>query len=214
MPRYKRLLICFVLLALAGWLECALLTLPAPALAVSAPIVEPGPSAQPPALPNTLRFYTTTISIPTYPYRTYLTEVFTPQYNMTYTVLNWNAYLGSNPAPTPQDYTLLVLENDYLTVTIMPELGGRVYQLFDKATGANHLYQNPVIKPTQWGPPEQGWWLAAGGVEWCLPVEEHGYEWGIPWSWDAVTSSAGITVTLRDSQSNDRLRAVITLFLP
>ncbi len=214
MRQYKRLLLCFVFLALAGGLGHSLLNPPAFVAAAPAPVVDSDPSWLPLAAPGALRFYTTTISIPTYPYRHYLTEVFTPQYNMSYTVLNWSAYLGSNPVPTPQDYTLLVLENAYLTVTIMPELGGRVYQLFDKATGANHLYQNPVIKPTQWGPPEQGWWLAAGGIEWCLPVEEHGYEWGIPWAWDAVTSSAGITVTLRDSPAADRLRAIITLFLP
>ncbi len=219
MQRYKRLLICFALLALAGWVGYAGLNPPAsaaaaPALAMEAPGVAQSHPALPSVLSDTLRFYTTTISIPTYPYHDYLTEVFTPLYNMTYTVLNWVAYLGSNPAPTPQDYTLLVMENAYLTVTVMPELGGRVYQLFDKATGANHLYQNPVIKPTHWGPPEQGWWLAAGGIEWCLPVEEHGYEWGIPWSWDVITSGAGITVTLWDSPADDRLRTLITLFLP
>jgi hypothetical protein len=65
-----------------------------------------------------------------------------------------------------QTYTLLVLSNDYLTVTLLPELGGRVYELIFKPTGHNELYRNPVLKPTRWGPPEQGWWLAAGGLEW------------------------------------------------
>ncbi len=159
-------------------------------------------------------FYTTTISIPTYPYHEHLTEVYDAGYNMTYPVLDWDAYEASDPRPSPQEYELLVLENRYLTVTLLPELGGRVYQLIDKATMHNHLYQNPVIKPTRWGPPEQGWWLAAGGIEWCLPVDEHGYVSGVPWSWSVITATDGMTVTVYDTQADDRLRAAIDLSLP
>ncbi len=160
------------------------------------------------------RFYTTTVIIPTYPYTEYLEMALNPTYNITYPVLDWASYESSAPTPVSVTYELLVMENDYLTVTLLPELGGRVYQIIDKATGENHLYQNPVIKPTRWGPPEQGWWLAVGGIEWCLPVEEHGYEWGVPWAWQALTSTRGVTVTVRDSNAPDRLRAEISLFLP
>lgn len=164
--------------------------------------------------PGSASVQTATISIPTYPYADHLTSAYNSTYNMSYNVLNWSAYDGSSPAPVNQDYELLVLENDHLRVTLLPELGGRVYQMIFKPSGHNELYQNPVIKPTHWGPPEQGWWLAAGGVEWCLPVEEHGYEWGEPWSYEVVTSTAGVTVTLRDTSASDRLRAAITLHLP
>ncbi len=163
---------------------------------------------------NTTIFYTTTVIIPTYPYADYLSTAYNPTYNMTYPKLDWVAYNAANPTPVPQDYELLVMENDYLIVTVLPELGGRVYQLIDKVTGQNHLYQNPVIKPTDWGPLEQGWWLAAGGIEWCLPVDEHGYESALPWDWTAITSSAGVTITVSDTAATDRLRARIDLFLP
>ena len=99
-------------------------------------------------------------------------------------------------------------------MSLLPELGGRVYEMIFKPTGNNELYRNPVIKPTHWGPSEQGWWLAAGGLEWGLPVEEHGYESAIPWLYDVITGTAGITVTLRDSLQPDRLRAAISVFLP
>jgi len=164
--------------------------------------------------PGSASFLTATLTIPTYPYTAYLTSAYTPTYNITYTVLNWNAYNGSHPAPTPHDYELLVLENDYLRVTLLPELGGRIYQVIFKPTGHNELYQNPVVKPTHWGPPEQGWWLAVGGIEWCLPVEEHGYEWGEPWDYQVVTSTAGVTVTLQDTTATDRIRASVTVHLP
>jgi uncharacterized repeat protein (TIGR01451 family) len=159
-------------------------------------------------------FHVATVSIPTYPYAEHLASAYTSAYNMTYDKLDWDTYDQSNPTPAPRGYELLVLENDYLRVTLLPELGGRIYQMIFKPTGHNELYQNPVIKPTHWGPSEQGWWLAAGGIEWCLPVDEHGYEWGEPWSYEAVTSTAGVTVTLRDTTAADRIRAVLTVHLP
>lgn len=160
--------------------------------------------------PGTTSLQTATLTIPTYPYANCLQSRSNGPY--IYPWLDWNCY-GNPSAPTPRTYTLLVLENDYLRITLLPELGGRVYQMIFKPTGHNELYQNPVLKPTRWGPPEQGWWLAVGGIEWGLPVEEHGYEWGIPWAWSAVTSTHGVTVTVRDTD-NHRLRAQIDLFLP
>ncbi len=160
------------------------------------------------------RFYTENIAIPTYPYAEHLYEAFNPTFNMTYTVLDWETYKAADPTPQLETYLLLVMENEYLKVTVLPELGGRIYQIIDQATGENHVYQNPVIKPTGWGPPEQGWWLAAGGIEWGLPVEEHGYESGVPWFWDVLTSTQGVTVTVWDTQATDRIRASVDLFLP
>ncbi|MEJ5310672.1 MAG: DUF5107 domain-containing protein [Anaerolineae bacterium] len=188
--------------------------LPVQALSGQLPLQSAAPLPPASAPLNATIFYTTTITIPTYPYAAYLYDAYNPTYNMTYPKLDWTAYNAANPTPMPQEYELLVMENDYLIVTVLPELGGRVYQLIDKATGQNHLYQNPVIKPTHWGPPEQGWWLAAGGIEWCLPVDEHGYESGIPWAWTAIVAGDGVTITVSDTAATNRLRARIALFLP
>ena len=174
-------------------------------------------SAPASALPNpagTVISYTTTIAINTYPHAGFLSNRHNDTYNVDYPWLNWGAYSASQPSPSPQSYELLVVENDYLKLTFLPELGGRLYQVIFKPTGHNELYQNSVIKPNHWGPPEQGWWLAAGGIEWGLPVEEHGYQWGVPWSYETVGAADGITVTLRDSAAPDRLRAVVTVYLP
>lgn len=157
---------------------------------------------------------TDTIVIPTYPYAAHLYTATNATYNIPYRWLHWAEYGGSNPQPIDQTYTRLTVENAWLRVSVLPELGGRIYELIDKTTGNNELYRNPVIKPTNWGPPEQGWWLAAGGIEWGLPVEEHGYESAIPWQYDVLSSTAGITITLRDSLQPDRLRAAISIFLP
>jgi len=166
--------------------------------------------------PGAASFQTATLTIPTYPYSGFLHSRLDAQYNITYRYLDRAAYNASHPTPSPEDYTLLVLENDYLRVTLMPKLGGRIYQMIFKPTGHDEFYQNPVIKPTHWGPlsEEENWWLAVGGIEWCLPVEEHGYEWGEPWAYQVLTSTAGVTVTLQDTTANDRIRAAIMLHLP
>ncbi|HEY4722786.1 MAG TPA: DUF5107 domain-containing protein, partial [Anaerolineae bacterium] len=157
---------------------------------------------------------TDTVTIPTYPYASFLITATNTTYNIPYQWLHWANYLGSHPQPADKSYTRLTLENDWLQVSVLPELGGRVYEFIDKPTGNNELYRNPVIKPTNWGPQEQGWWLAAGGIEWGLPVEEHGYETAIAWSYEIITGTDGITITVRDSTAPDRLRAAISIFLP
>lgn len=161
---------------------------------------------------GTASFYVTTISIPTYPYAPCLEPASSGPYS--YHRLNWTCYESSQPVAVPRDYALLVMENEYLRVTVLPELGGRIFQLISRTTGSNQLYQNPVIMPTHYGPVEQGWWLAAGGIEWGLPVEEHGYEWGEPWSWSVATTTAGVTVTVQDTLDPNLLRATVDLFLP
>ena len=89
--------------------------------------------------------------------------------------------------PRPRTYRALRLRNAYLELTFLPELGGRLYQARYLPTGQDLLYNNRTIKPTHWGPEDQGWWLAVGGSEFCLPVNEHGY----------VTRSRGIRWCIR-----------------
>ncbi len=154
---------------------------------------------------------TTTLTIPVHVFEPALVQEFNSTYNMPYYRLQRDLY---DPGRIEnRTFTLVVLENDYLKLTILPELGGRIYQAFFKATGNDMFYQNPVLKPSPWGPPEMGWWLAAGGMEWGLPVEEHGYEWGIPWQYDVSDGADGVTVTVRDTDATDRLRTSVAITL-
>ncbi|HID62419.1 MAG TPA: DUF5107 domain-containing protein, partial [Anaerolineae bacterium] len=170
------------------------------------------PTPTPTTNPATLTV--SSITIPSYPYEDYLQDEYNSTYNMTFKRLDWGAYDGAPKTVTERTFTALVMENEYLRLTVLPELGGRIYQCIFKPTGHNQFYQNPVLKPTRWGPPEQGWWLAAGGMEWGLPVEEHGYETAMPWTYTTVTASDGVTVTVRDSTASDRLRASVDIHLP
>jgi len=171
-----------------------------------------GLTPTPTPLPATLTV--SSLTIPSYPYEDYLQDEYNSTYNVTFKRLDWGAYAGAPKTLTERTFTALVMENEYLRLTVLPELGGRIYQCVFKPTGHNQFYQNPVLKPTRWGPPEQGWWLAAGGMEWGLPVEEHGYETAMPWTYTTVTASDGVTVTVQDSTADDRLRASVDVYLP
>jgi hypothetical protein len=154
----------------------------------------------------------TSVIIPTHSVDNALVYQLNPTYNIYYAYLDrmrYNPYRLEN-----RTYNLITLENRYLKLTVMPELGGRIYQAIFKPTGNNMFYQNPVIKPTRWGPPEMGWWLAAGGMEWGLPVEEHGYEWGKPWSYEITDLPDGVMVKVWDTTAANRVRAKVAITLP
>ncbi|MBN1994728.1 MAG: DUF5107 domain-containing protein [Anaerolineae bacterium] len=167
-------------------------------------------SSTPPASRTTVSI--TTITIPTHAVDNALTYRFNAAYNMYYAQLDRGRYDAGRIEN--RTYNLIILENDYLKLSFLPELGGRIYQAIFKPTGNNIFYQNPVLKPSPWGPPEMGWWLAVGGMEWGLPVEEHGYEWGIPWHYQVSDLADGAQVMLWDSSANNRLRAKIVVTLP
>ncbi len=58
------------------------------------------------------------------------------------------------------------LENEYLKVTVLPELGGHVYAIFDKTLNRDILYSNPVMKYAMVA--LRGAWVS-GGIEWNFP---------------------------------------------
>ena len=65
-----------------------------------------------------------------------------------------------------KEYIAVHLENKYVHVVILPELGGRVYSATDKSTGYDFFYKQHVIKPALIG--VLGSWIS-GGVEFNWP---------------------------------------------
>ena len=65
-----------------------------------------------------------------------------------------------------QDYNAVFLENDYIKVMILPELGGRIQRAYDKTNGYDFVYYNEVIKPALVG--LTGPWIS-GGIEFNWP---------------------------------------------
>jgi hypothetical protein len=158
----------------------------------------------------------TTVTLPTYPIWDFLTEQIDPVYNIPALYFNRSAYEAAAPSPTPKDYSAVMLENDYLRLTFLPQLGGRLYSAVVKATGQEIFYHNPVVKPSRYGglsPAEANWWLATGGMEWAYPTQEHGYRFGVPWSYTVSESAEGATITLSDV-AEGRVGAEVSITLP
>ena len=44
-------------------------------------------------------------------------------------------------------FRIITLENEYLKIELMPELGGRIYAAMDKRTGYDFFYRQHVVKP-------------------------------------------------------------------
>ena len=102
-----------------------------------------------------------------------------------------------------------------MRLTILPELGGRIWQVIHKPSGNAMFYQNSVVKPSPWGPPQQLGWLGLGGLEWNVPVIEHGYDWGTPWDVRASVTEDGAAVATIATPDDGRLLAmVITVTVP
>ncbi len=157
----------------------------------------------------------TTLTLPTYPIWDFLTEQVDPVYNLPTFYFNRAAFEAANPAPTPKDYTGVVLENPYLRLTFLPELGGRLYSAVIKATGQEIFYHNPVVKASRYGvlqPYEANWWLATGGMEWAYPTQEHGYRFGVPWLYNTTVSSESASITLSDTAAG-RVGVEVTVTL-
>ena len=67
---------------------------------------------------------------------------------------------------TDKAYKAVWLENEYLKVMVLPELGGRIQRAYDKTNGYDFVYYNHVIKPALVG--LAGPWIS-GGIEFNWP---------------------------------------------
>ncbi len=63
-------------------------------------------------------------------------------------------------------YRAVYLENRYVRLCVLPELGGRIFSARDKTNGYDFFYRQSVIKPALIG--MLGAWIS-GGVEWNVP---------------------------------------------
>lgn len=63
-------------------------------------------------------------------------------------------------------YKIVWLENDYVRIGILPQIGGRIFEGVDKSNGYHFFYRQHVIKPALIG--LIGAWIS-GGVEWNIP---------------------------------------------
>ncbi len=68
--------------------------------------------------------------------------------------------------PVKREWQALWIENEFLRVLVLPEIGGRIHAILDKTNGYDLIYNQPVIKPALVG--LAGPW-ASGGIEFNWP---------------------------------------------
>ncbi|MFB0566046.1 MAG: DUF5107 domain-containing protein [Candidatus Aminicenantaceae bacterium] len=65
-----------------------------------------------------------------------------------------------------KEYRAVYLENEYVKLCVLPEIGGRIFYALDKTNNYYFFYRQHVIKPALIG--MLGAWIS-GGVEWNFP---------------------------------------------
>lgn len=119
---------------------------------------------------NNVKLWEEKVMIPTY-------EIGEAEKNPIF--LDKRVYQGSSgkvyPYPTiekisdekkDKEYKAIFLENQYIKVMILPELGGRIQRAYDKTNNYDFVYYNKVIKPALVG--LTGPWIS-GGIEFNWP---------------------------------------------
>lgn len=69
-----------------------------------------------------------------------------------------------------REYKAAILENEYLKAVFLPELGGRLWSLYNKKQGIDLVYENDALKFGNLAL-RNAWF--AGGVEWNIGIKGH-----------------------------------------
>jgi tetratricopeptide (TPR) repeat protein len=67
---------------------------------------------------------------------------------------------------TDKHYKMVYLENEFVRIGVLPEIGGRLFEGVDKTNNYDFIYRQHVIKPALIG--LIGAWIS-GGIEWNIP---------------------------------------------
>ena len=109
------------------------------------------------------------------------------------------------------EYGAVILENDYLYVMVLPELGGRIQRALDKTNNYDFVYYNRVIKPALVG--LAGPWIS-GGIEFNWP-QHHRPTTFMPVDHmirENTDGSASVILGETDRINGTRAETVITLY--
>ena len=100
----------------------------------------------------------------------------------------------------------ITVENDYLRITVLPQLGGRLATVFDKAAGQDLFLKRPIEWPktryTAYG-------SQLGGLEVNFPCFHHGNNFMDQWNWDVRREADGsVSVFVGWTEPDSRNRVV------
>lgn len=127
-------------------------------------------------LAQDVKTYYSEVTIPTYPWRgkddinPAFRQTSGPMYSPVTTTYPYPTQDNLSKTKVDVTYKTMILENEYLKVEVIPDLGGHVHAVYDKLTGKSIVYDNKVLKPALIG--LRGAW-SAGGIEFNTGPQGH-----------------------------------------
>ena len=85
-------------------------------------------------------------------------------------ILPYTIQDGYNRVKRERAFNAAILENDHLKAVFLPEIGGRLWSLYDKDAKKDLLHVNPVFQPANLAL-RNAWF--SGGVEWNIGMTGH-----------------------------------------
>ena len=102
-----------------------------------------------------------------------------------------------------QEYNVLRLGNEYVNISVLPEIGGRIFSETDKTNDYHFFYTQTGVKPALIG--MLGAWLS-GGVEWNIP-DHHRATTYLPTNWKMQENTDGSkTIWVGETELRHRLK--------
>ena len=109
-----------------------------------------------------------------------------------------------------KEYNALYLENDFVKLCVLPEIGGRILSATDKTNGYEFFYRQNVVKPALIG--MLGAWMS-GGVEWNVP-HHHRPSSFMPINWKTQENPDGSkTIWIGETEFRHRMKWTVGLTL-
>jgi tetratricopeptide (TPR) repeat protein len=141
-------------------------------LAASALAGQTGKATAGQTVKSTVKNYEGTITIPTYEHSgreleppLFASSTAAGMYPFTTYLMPFKA-----GGPKPKTYATVVVENEYLKLTYIPDFGGHIFSLYDKIRQREVFYRNDVIKPAPYNP-RNSW--PQSGLELTGPHDLH-----------------------------------------
>jgi tetratricopeptide (TPR) repeat protein len=117
---------------------------------------------------------------------------------------------GYTDTPVDREWQVVELENAYLKVTVLPEIGGKIWSAVEKSTGRSFIYDNHVVKFRDIA--MRGPWTS-GGIEPNYGIIGHTPNCATPVDYSAWHDehAAHVVIGVLDLLTRTRWRLKITL---
>ncbi|MEI6845482.1 MAG: DUF5107 domain-containing protein [Candidatus Firestonebacteria bacterium] len=131
-----------------------------------------------------------------------------PYDRLDYNKINWSKKTG-------RQFKQLLLENEYLKIILIPEIGGRIHRAVYKPSGADMFFKNEIIKPAiLYGNTGSNYMFVTGGLKYAFPSCGHSPNNLTPWQYEIINNpdkSISVLTYDTDRETNMKISVKTTL---